>query len=626
MTASDSPAQTHKCQWQDCTLSFTDPEVLYNHLCNDHIGRKSTNNLCLTCKWKDCGASCAKRDHITSHLRVHTPLKPHLCDICKKSFKRPQDLKKHEKIHTEEHHAQHKHSKAITVIDPSYTQRVKGDPLVPKPSSDRRSHSSSSGSPYPSEPLVMLPTPSPELSAATQFDHPTWQVLRPSPDGVAGSKRSHDYSPNVDDFFTDVKKRRVNPNYDGGMAERLNNLVYGHAPTYSSSDFGSNTTSSNFNPRSVRFDIRTPEELAAVNEFLITLGRDVSRRQSHSTRSSNSPDYFDEAALEQLGLVNIPASLSQSYPTPPHHSLPLQQPAYASSRSFMDDFESNFPRRPTQQQYSHHPSPPHDGSSPHSHSSGGGSPISAVPPASSLPDHDPASTFDFVRPSRGAPIVPTIDLADYLGLSGVTAAPNMNNKHRPAVLLQSNPEAAVEQPPKEPKPLQKAYPARLIASRTSPPPSSSSKSSGSSLYPSLSNLLISEADGGAKEFKLAPLKLGSTNDRPSSPLSSSSNPPSRDSSMSPDPASRKVSLPGIRSITSAVSPPISVSKASSLMRDLDISSGPSKDVDHVQRKRHAEFIKDLLVAINRDYRERFINEPFRVGRRSPVDTEMTAVA
>ena len=28
----------------------------------------------------------------------------------------------------------------------------------------------------------------------------------------AGSKRGHDY--NVEDFFTDMKKRRVNPSYD----------------------------------------------------------------------------------------------------------------------------------------------------------------------------------------------------------------------------------------------------------------------------------------------------------------------------------------------------------------------------------------------------------------------------
>lgn len=32
--------------------------------------------------------------------------------ICGKAFKRPQDLKKHEKIHTAEHHSAHKHSKA----------------------------------------------------------------------------------------------------------------------------------------------------------------------------------------------------------------------------------------------------------------------------------------------------------------------------------------------------------------------------------------------------------------------------------------------------------------------------------------------------------------------------------
>lgn len=66
--SSDSPP-SHRCLWLDCTSAFADPETLYSHLCNDHIGRKSTNNLCLTCRWKDCGTSCAKRDHITSHLR-----------------------------------------------------------------------------------------------------------------------------------------------------------------------------------------------------------------------------------------------------------------------------------------------------------------------------------------------------------------------------------------------------------------------------------------------------------------------------------------------------------------------------------------------------------------------------
>ena len=163
----------YRCQWADCTKELPDPESLYSHLCNEHIGRKSTNNLCLTCNWKDCGTTCAKRDHITSHLRgssapspflilfrpAHRLSSPHPTEtsfvrcpflisppyssvltlvgqICKKSFKRPQDLKKHEKIHTEEHHAQHRHSKALTVPDPTQPSHLHRDSV----SDDRNRH------------------------------------------------------------------------------------------------------------------------------------------------------------------------------------------------------------------------------------------------------------------------------------------------------------------------------------------------------------------------------------------------------------------------------------------------------------------------------------------------------
>ncbi|KAJ3477247.1 hypothetical protein NLI96_g10598 [Meripilus lineatus] len=264
VVAEQTPSPGYQCQWVDCDKALPDPEALYNHLCNDHIGRKSTGNLCLTCKWKDCGTSCAKRDHITSHLRVHTPLKPHVCEICKKPFKRPQDLKKHEKIHTEEHHAQHKHSKAITVADPAYSSRVRGDPpqiqkSVPSraripsdklqvPVARAKSVSVSEGSsgmltpfapPSSSTPCSyssrsidfgVLPTPSPDIAhSPIHYSHPhdlyslpnhlpSWEVLRPDGSsatvtpGAAGSKRSYDYG--VGEFFTDVKKRRVAPAYD----------------------------------------------------------------------------------------------------------------------------------------------------------------------------------------------------------------------------------------------------------------------------------------------------------------------------------------------------------------------------------------------------------------------------
>lgn len=66
------------------------------------MGRKSTNNLNLTCGWANCRTTTVKRDHITSHIRVHVPLKPHKCEFCGKAFKRPQDLKKHVKTHADD--------------------------------------------------------------------------------------------------------------------------------------------------------------------------------------------------------------------------------------------------------------------------------------------------------------------------------------------------------------------------------------------------------------------------------------------------------------------------------------------------------------------------------------------
>ena len=54
---------------------------------------------------------------------VHTPLKPHPCGLCGKTFKRPQDLKKHERIHTTEHHQIHRLSKAATTTGTLPTER-----------------------------------------------------------------------------------------------------------------------------------------------------------------------------------------------------------------------------------------------------------------------------------------------------------------------------------------------------------------------------------------------------------------------------------------------------------------------------------------------------------------------
>ncbi|KAI5845461.1 hypothetical protein BZA05DRAFT_318834, partial [Tricharina praecox] len=63
------------CHWGTCAKTFNSPDDLYDHICEEHIGRKIHKNLCLQCSWQACGYTGAKKqDQITSHIRVHTKL------------------------------------------------------------------------------------------------------------------------------------------------------------------------------------------------------------------------------------------------------------------------------------------------------------------------------------------------------------------------------------------------------------------------------------------------------------------------------------------------------------------------------------------------------------------------
>ncbi|KAF5591696.1 pH-response transcription factor pacC RIM101 [Fusarium pseudocircinatum] len=88
------------CRWNACNQKFITPELLYvstiSHAAWPLVAPTERSIL-------STGAHITiKRHHIVSHILTHIDLKPHECRFCGKTFKRPQDLKKHVKRHAED--------------------------------------------------------------------------------------------------------------------------------------------------------------------------------------------------------------------------------------------------------------------------------------------------------------------------------------------------------------------------------------------------------------------------------------------------------------------------------------------------------------------------------------------
>jgi hypothetical protein len=348
------------------------------------------------------------------------------------------------------------------------------------------------------------------------------------------------------------------------MAERLNNIAY--------QQVNNGAQPIHFNPRSVSLDIRTPEELAAVNEFLVTLGRDVSGTNVRPTPET----YFDPVSLSQLGLTGMPgigptANFSESTysnNTPhylnnnnPYHSSRSSHPPTQYNNVYTDmnepsiNYSANSEYRRQSAKLNHPPfpsqhyhTPPLENSSPHS---AGSSPATTTPPQQ--------DNFDYLRASRGAPAVAHLAPPEYMGMS-----------KRQMIPLKALPGAS----PTEPQ----TFNNKLPLSLRRPPTSSTSLSKPGSLYPLLTS--------GDIQYKLPPL-----NKIYSSPSSSS-----RESTPSSTHSSPIAVLPGIRSIACPTE-----------SDDLDIGRielERTKDISQEERKRHAELILDILVSVNRDFSNR----------------------
>ncbi|ORX59535.1 hypothetical protein DM01DRAFT_1333001 [Hesseltinella vesiculosa] len=329
-----------KCLWKDCERTYYDAEQLYSHLTNDHVGRKSTNNLCLTCHWDDCEVTVIKRDHITSHLRVHVPLKPHRCGYCKKAFKRPQDLKKHEKIHTEEHvaslrsHTRYQHHHSTTqfipqqpvtpprIVDGYISPMTKSSPRHPvSPPQSACSEDLGSGIDMsgltPNKYYMTNPSPSTDYSDQFPVD-----PSRPMP--VNNFGMPYNFSSPEDALSGLIFPGADQPQYNVDTIQRLEYLQ-------------SMMDSDAFVPSQLNLQISSEQQLADMNQWLAQLGTHMDQVDAMSITSQPN-------MLPNTNGFPAPAQQDfyvRSVPVEPHNGAFYQTPTVPSQQTIpptQDDY------------------------------------------------------------------------------------------------------------------------------------------------------------------------------------------------------------------------------------------------------------------------------------------------
>lgn len=421
------------------------------------------------------------------------------------------------------------------------------------------------------------------------------------------------------------------PNHDSA-APPISNHHYAHQPAPPLSA-GPPSHDPHFNPRSISFDVRSPEELAAVNHFLLTLGRNIHRPTASHPPSTGShagyhtpPDsFFDPVSL---GIAGMPGAQMPSPNTVPHSSF--------------DAFTNSSPPTSAASYSSHHySSRPHYTSAPP-----GSAPASAnmYPHLNGVEGYSPHSPIEqshrrihvstsipphaYHQPSRspnGVLISPAADSFDYIRATRQGVAPTLAPAdfskpiRREAMKLRSLPTTA--SPLGSTSPPESEDVEMDSASRLSTP-----APGDESLYP-----LLTE---GNSRYKLAPFNSPPSSSSSSSSSSRSTNSHHRSTSSS----SSTQTLPSLRSTLRSVAASAGMSSDE---EDNGESTSPRLQPraahheygmravveDKDQRRQHAELIKRLIITINEQYKRNMARgsrettptpAPARVG----MDVEM----
>ncbi|KAH8673839.1 hypothetical protein BX600DRAFT_433448 [Xylariales sp. PMI_506] len=339
--AGSSADESLICRWNSCNERFNAAESLYEHICERHVGRKSTNNLNLTCQWNSCRTTTVKRDHITSHIRVHVPLKPHKCDFCGKSFKRPQDLKKHVKTHADD---------SVLARSPEqhgglgggYRTSAKAPSSYYDHNGQIRTSSAAFGQPHQQN---GHPSSYYQHHAPPSFGGPMYyQPLGSRGDHIGyhaaaefdGRKRTFD---TLNEFFGDAKRRQLDPTSYTQVGQRLMPL-HGALPIHTGSlateyipaaPVVSVDGAASQGPYAQHYSLPPMPNIRTKND-LIQIDQILEQMQSTVYESSNTAA---AAGVHQPGAHYLPLGFRQSH-SPPHSSAAqpsvptYSQPAVAS--------------------------------------------------------------------------------------------------------------------------------------------------------------------------------------------------------------------------------------------------------------------------------------------------------